>query len=95
MRARCGDGTAAWVIGALAAPGTQGSWWLGQEEIQWSTRVWQLVLASMRQYSCLENPLTEAWQATVYRLQREGCDGSDPASAMMQDYFLAVAALPQ
>ena len=32
-KARCGGGTAAWVAGVLAAPGTQGSWWLGQQEI--------------------------------------------------------------
>ena len=33
VRARCGGGAAAWVAGALAAPGTQGSWRLGQQEI--------------------------------------------------------------
>ena len=33
VRARCGGGTAAWVTGVLAAPGTQGSWWLGQQEV--------------------------------------------------------------
>ena len=33
VRARCGDGTAAWVTGILAVPGTQGSWRLGQQEI--------------------------------------------------------------
>ena len=31
--ARCGGGAAAWVSGVLAAPGTQGSWRLGQQEI--------------------------------------------------------------
>ena len=31
--ARCGSGAAAWVAGVLAAPGTQGSWQLGQQEI--------------------------------------------------------------
>ena len=36
MRARCGGGAAAWIAGVLAAPGTQGSWWLGQQEIQCS-----------------------------------------------------------
>ena len=69
MRARCGGGAAAWVTGVLAAPGTQGTWWLGQQEIWCSRRVWQPVLASTLQYSGLENPLSdrEAWQATVYR----------------------------
>ena len=33
VRARCGNGAAAWVAGVLAAPGTQGSWRLGQPEI--------------------------------------------------------------
>ena len=56
MRARCGRGAAAWIAGVLAAPGTQGSWQLGQQEIQCSRRVWQPVLANMLQYSCLKNP---------------------------------------
>jgi len=30
VRVRCGGGAAAWVAGVLAAPGTQGSWPLGQ-----------------------------------------------------------------
>ena len=33
VRARCGGGAAAWVAGILAAPGTQGSWQLGQQGI--------------------------------------------------------------
>ena len=33
VRARCGGGAAAWVAGVLAAPDTQGSWRLGQQEI--------------------------------------------------------------
>ena len=59
VRARCGGGTAAWVAGVLAAPGTQRGWRLGQQEIQCSRRVWQPISANMLQYSCLENPLTE------------------------------------
>ena len=39
LSARCGHGAASWVTGALAAPGTQGSWWLGQQEICCSIRV--------------------------------------------------------
>ena len=54
VRAKCGGGVAAWVAGALAAPGTQGSWQLGQQEIQCYRRVWQPVLANMLQYSCPE-----------------------------------------
>ena len=33
VRARCGSGTAAWVIGILAAPGTQGCWRIGMKGI--------------------------------------------------------------
>ena len=82
VRARCGGGAAAWVAGVLAAPGTQGSWQLGQPEIQYSRRVWQPALANMLQYSCLENPpsLTEnpgRPQSTGSR--RVGYYQSDPA----------------
>ena len=58
VRTRCGGGAAAWVSGLLAAPGSQGGWRLGQQEIQCSRRVWQPALAIALQY-CLENPLTE------------------------------------
>ena len=44
VRARCGGGAAAWVAEILVAPGTQGSWRQGQQEIQCSRRVWQPVL---------------------------------------------------
>ena len=33
MRARSGGGAAAWAAGVLAAPGSQGSWRLGQQEL--------------------------------------------------------------
>ena len=32
LRSRCGGCAAAWVTGVLAAPGTQESWRLGQQE---------------------------------------------------------------
>ena len=53
----------------LAAQGIQGSWRLGQQEIQCFRKIWQPVLANTLQYSCLESPFPdrEAWQATVYR----------------------------
>ena len=56
VRVRWEGGAAAWVMEVLAAPGTQGSWQLGQQEIQNSRRVWQTVLVNALQYSCLENP---------------------------------------
>ena len=33
VRARCGGGAAVWVSGVLAAPGTEGGWRLGQQEM--------------------------------------------------------------
>ena len=54
--ARCGGSAAAWVSGVLAAPDTQGSWQLGQQEIECSRRVWKPVLANTPQYSLVKNP---------------------------------------
>ena len=59
VRARCGGGAAAWVAGILAAAGTQGSWRLGQQEIQCSRRVWHPVSTNTLQYFCLENPVSD------------------------------------
>ena len=39
VRARCRGGAAVWFTAVLIAPGTQGSWWLGQQEIECSRRV--------------------------------------------------------
>ena len=95
MKARYGSGIAACVAGVLAAPGTQGSWWPGQQEIQCSRGVRQPVLANMLQYSCLENPHDrKAWQATVHRVTKSGNDLNDPARIGTR-CFLPVAALPQ
>ena len=66
MGARYGGGAAAWVVGALAVPGTQGRWQLRKQETQCSRRVWQQVLANAFQYSYLEKPPDkESWQAKV------------------------------
>ena len=71
VRARCGGGAAAWVTRVLAAPDTERRWQLEQQEIQWSRRVWQLVLANTLQHSCLEKALDrEAWQAIAQRVTK-------------------------
>ena len=72
VKARCGGSTAAWVTGVLAALGTQGSWRLGQQEMQCSRRIWQPVLANTLLYSCLEKPFPdrEAQQAIVCRVTK-------------------------
>ena len=69
---RCGGDAAAWVSGALAAPGTQGGWRLGQQEIQCSRRAWQPVLANTLQYSCWRSPpsVTEKTGRPVYRVTK-------------------------
>ena len=96
MRARYRGGAAAWVAGVLAAPGTQGSWQLGKQEIQCSRRVWRPVLANAFYYSCLETFLSdrEAWQATVHRVAKNWTWPSDPMCIDSKP-FLPLAALPQ
>ena len=94
VRARCGGG--AWVAGVLAAPGTQGSWWPGQQEIC-SRRLWQPVLANALQYSCLETApsLTEKpGRPQSTGSQRVKHYWSDPARKVAR-LLLPVAALPQ
>ena len=58
----------------------RGGWWLGQQEIQCSRRVWQPVLANTLQYSCLENSLSDRkpGRPQSIGLQRVGHDQSDP-----------------
>ena len=53
MRARCGGGAAACVPGVLAAPDTQGSLWLGQQEIQCSRRAWHSMEKEMATHSSI------------------------------------------
>ena len=87
IRARCGDGAAACVAGVLAAPGTQGSWRLGQQEIQCFRSVWQAVLANMLQYFCLDNPDREAWQTTVYRVTKSQTQLKQPCMHRCKTFF--------
>ena len=82
VKARCGGGAAAWVAGFLAAPGTQGIWWLEQQEIYCSRRVWPSVLANMLQYSCLENPCP--WQRSLAGHGPQGHKESDTNEATLR-----------
>ena len=70
VKARCGGGTAAWVAGVLVAPGTQGSWWLGQQEIYALERCdhqfWPICSSILAWRTRL--PDREAWQAKVHRV---------------------------
>ena len=92
VKARCGGGAAALVPGLLAASDTQGSWWLRKNEIWYSRRVWQQVLAHRLQYSCLENP--SPWQRRQSTgSQRVGHYQSNPVHLDTR-LFLPVAALP-
>ena len=67
VRARCEGGTAAWVAGVLAAPGSQGDWWLGQQEIQCSRRYGNQYCPVHSSILARRTPIPdrEAWQATV------------------------------
>ena len=95
VRARCGGGVAAWVVGVLAASGTQGSLRLGQQEIQCSRRLWQPVLANTLQYSCLENPHgREAWQATVYRVAKSRTQPKQLCVYRSKTYFAFGSSAP-
>ena len=94
VRARCGGGAAAGATGAPAAPGTQGSWRLGQRETQCSRRAW-------RQYwptrSSVLSRRTPRWQKTgrpqATGSQRVGHARRDPACPDA-GLLLPVAALP-
>ena len=95
MRARCGGDAAALVAGVLAAPGTQGSWQLGQQEIYFSRRVWQPVLANTLQYSCLENPPDrEAWQTTVYRVAKNWTRPRQPCVRRCKTFLACGSSAP-
>ena len=94
VRASYGGAAAAWFSGVLAAPGTQGSWWPEQQEIQYSGRVWQPVLARTLQCSCLENP----WQTSLAGHSLQGhkeLDWTKMTLCVCTLFFWPMAALPQ
>jgi len=94
VRARCGGGAAAWVSGVLATPGNQGSWQLGQQEVECSRSVWKPVVANTLQYTCLENP----WQWSSTGHGPHGCNQLNSTKVVLRakaQEFLPVAALPQ
>ena len=92
VRARCGGGAASWDSGVLAAPGTQGGWWPGQQEIECSRRVWKPVLANTLQYSCLESPpIRKPGRAQSTRSQRIGHNWSDPVKKAMAPHSSTLA----
>ena len=68
VRARCGGGAAAWVAGVLAAPGPQGGWRLGQQEMRCSRRYGSQCWPLRSSVPAWRPPDREAWQATVYRV---------------------------
>ena len=76
----CGGGAAAWVTGALAAPGPQGNWRLGQQEIQslegYGSQYWPIHSSVV----VWRPPLSEKPSRTQsVGSQRVGNDPSDPA----------------
>ena len=96
MKATCGGGAGAWVTGVLAAPDTQGSWRLGQQEIV----LYKGMATSIGQCTPVFLPgeppfLTEEpGRPQSTGSQRVGHDQSDPACIGTRN-FLPVVALPQ
>ena len=83
------------VTGVLAAPGAQGSWRLGQQEIYHSRGVWQPVLANVLQHSCLQS--LALWRRSLAGHSLQGQNWALPKwpCAHRCKTFLPVAALPQ
>ena len=67
---QCRGGATTWAAGVLAAPGTQGGWELGRQEIQCSegdgNQYWPVRSSVLSRRNPLPN--REAWKTTVYRV---------------------------
>ena len=88
VRARCGGGAAAWVTGVVAAPGTQGSWQLGQQEIYCSRRVWQQYWPICSSVLAWRNPLPDRSLAGHSPQGHKELDTTkEILRAQMQDFF--------
>ena len=88
VRARCGGGAAAWVAGVLAAPGAQGSWRLGQQEIC-SRRVCNQYWPICSNILVWRAPFPDrvAWQATVYRVSKRQTLPKWPCAYRCKTFF--------
>ena len=95
VRARCAGN--AWVTGVLAAPGTQRSWRLGQQEIQCSRRYGNQYWPIHSRFLAWRIPFPdrEAWQATVHRAAKNHTLWKRPWLLPCKTFSLPVAALPQ
>ena len=92
MKARGGGGAAAWVTGFLAAPGTQGSWCLGQQEICALEGYGNQYLPICSSILAWRTPLTEKPDSPQGRKESDTTEGTLHTDARL---FLPVAALPQ
>ena len=96
VRARCGGGAAAWVAGVLAAPGTQGSWQLRQQEIYalegYDHQYWPICSSILAWRTRL--PDREALKAMVYRVTKSRTLPKQPCMHRGKTLW-SVAALPQ
>ena len=94
--ARCGGAAAAWVTGVLAAPGTQGGWWLGQQEYSalegYHNQYWTMrsSILAWRPPSLMEKPVRS--QSTGS--QRAGQDRSDPARIAARHFLACGSSAP-
>ena len=96
VRVRWGGGAAAWVTGVLAAPGTQGSWRLWQQEIyaleRYDHQYCPICCSILAWRTRL--PDREALKATVYRVTKSRTLPKQPCMHRRKTCW-PVAALPQ
>ena len=96
MRARCGGGAAAWVAGVLAAPGTQGSWRLGQQKYSALEGHGNQYWAIHSSILAWRNPLPdrEVWKATVYRVSKSWARPKQPCVCRRETHFACGSSAP-
>ena len=97
VRARCGGGAAAWVAGVLAAPGTQGGWWLVKQEIYsalegYGNQYWPICPSILTWRTPL--PDREAWQASVYRVSKSQTLPKRPCVRRPKTFFACGSSAP-
>ena len=96
VRTRCRGGAAAWVARVLVAPGTQGSWWLGQQENSalegYGYQYWPICSTFLACRTPL--PDREAWWATVYRVAKSWTLLKGPCTHRLKPFLACGSSAP-
>ena len=90
-KGQCGGGATACIRGALVAPGSQGSQWLGQQEVWCSRRAWKSTLVFLPGESHRQKRLV-CHSPQVFK---ESATTEVTLHAWMQDVFYTLAVLFQ